>query len=178
MNWIAFLIILTLVQTRFYQFSTRDMIRSVSYYIGTVLVSLLSAQQIRIFFSEENLNWWTGVVAIFFAFVIGEFLSMFFREEKRRIKKQIQEIPSFLSFTAIFITLGWISMGSFDSLLRVSFQILSISFMSWMVSVIFSGIRERLLLLFVPKMWEGVPILLISAALLFISFSGFILKVF
>ena len=100
-----------------------------------------------------------------------------FQKEKKGIQRKWQTLPSFFAFSVIYVMLLWASETKTVSFYQASLQMFGLSSFSVLLSVILIGMAERVFLSDVAKQWQGLPILLISGAILLLVFSG-ILKNF
>ena len=172
-RWFFILLVLSVAQIEFYRFSVPSFIRIAPRLWLVISLCLLVCEAIRRAFIEIGLEWWSAVMIPFTAYILGEFFPFAFDYPKDEVSKKDRAFPSLLSFSLVFISVAWLA-ESLDTLFFEAYaKALLISSVSILLSVILSGIHERLLLLNLPKRLEGFPVLLISAALLLISLYGF-----
>ena len=173
MKWYAFLVLLALIQVRFYEVSTKKLLRIAVYFWMGIYWQLWIVELIRRLFWKLDLEWWGGVIVAFTGFLSGELCHVLFENEGKVIQKKGQFFPSFLTLSSIYLMLSWMTIApssfSFD---EIHIRLFCFSIISVLISICFSGISERLFLSDVPKQWQGFPILLISAAILVAVLGG------
>lgn len=175
MTWIPILITFSVLQNRFYELRTKKFVDIAIAFWAFVYLELWITELIRIVFSYIDLEWWIGVSVLFVGFLVGEFGNLLFEREGKSVRRKWQTLPSFFSFCAIFIMLAWIyETNSAFSFEVTHIQILVVSVLSVFLTVILTAISDRLLLSDVPKAWQGLPILLITALILIILLFGIV----
>ena len=172
-EWLAILIALTVIQIQLYQFSPKSLARISFTYGSIVCLGLFVSGVTRNIFIKIGLEWWVNVIIPFIGYVLGEFFSLIFRDVLKEIGKKKQVLPSFFSFSLMYLMPAWLF---FEDHFLFSFSepfilIPVLSLVSVFLLFVLSGIKERLLLVDLPKEMEGLPILLISAALLLMAIS-------
>ncbi len=171
-RWFGLLLVLSLIQSRLYLLSVSKLVRLSVPYFAALALGLFAAEALQNFFLAINLDWWLGVVSAFGAFLIGEIFSLSFREEEKMIKRKGQKVPSFFAFSVLFVALAWASEIQPSFLRSIQTRIAFISMASLILTIVLTGVRDRLVLSDVPKNLQGLPIILISAALLLLSLYG------
>ncbi len=171
MNWIPVLVALGVLQIRFYELNPRRVIKFSFLLWMSVYWQLWTAELIRRFFSFVDLEWWLGVAISFVAFLIGEGVHFLFEREGRSIPKKWQTLPSFFTFSAIYLMIAWIFLANGKpSLGEVHCAVIVISSVSVFLTIIFSHISEQLSLLDAPVQWQELPIILVAASVLLLTF--------
>lgn len=175
MSWISFMILFSILQIRFYEIHTREWVDRAVPFWAFLCLTLLITEWIRRIFLELDLEWWLGVALSFGVFLFGEFINLIFQKEGKGIAKKWQTLPSFFSFSAVFISLLWVYGSQSTFALEDAYaQILMLSVSSVCLTVILVPISDRLLLSDIPKAWEGFPIMLISGLILMSIFLGIV----
>ena len=173
MKWPALLLALSLMQIRFYEASTRKLLRVAIYFWAILYWQLWISELISRVFSMIDLEWWSGVAVSFVGFLTGELCHIFFQREDQVIPKKGQVFPSFFTFSSIYLMLAWLVLTPPLLLGQAHIHIILISLLSVLLTIILSGISERLILSDVPRNWQGLPILLVSASILLMALYGF-----
>jgi len=172
--WCAILLSLALIQIVLYRMSIRVLERIALGFWAMLYLSLVIAEAIRRLFLHVGLSWWVGLVTAFVGYLIGELFFIYFRDEGKTVRKTQQSLPSFFSFSLIFLMLAWLSRSHAASVEETHVAILAVSVVSIILSAVMVGINERLSLQDAPnESWRGFHLLLISAALLLIGLHGF-----
>ena len=164
MTWSVILILFSILQNRFYKFKTKNFVDLAVPFWAFIYLELWISELIRRVFSYIDLEWWIGVAGVFTGFLIGELGNILFEREGKFVMRKWQSLPSFFSFCAIYVMLAWIyESNSALSFQAVQLHILIISISSVFLTIILTAISDRLLLSDVPKIWQGLPILLVTA---------------
>ncbi len=174
MEWIAILLLLSLFQVRLYRISARALARAAVYYVGALFFGLLAAQKMDGFLAFIGLDWWSGVVISFVAFLIGETFSFLFQNDERMIRRKVQAAPSFLAFSALFVALARVHQSQSGIFFDPPVVILMLPIISFFLSAVFFSLSEKLTLSDVPKSWQGIPVTLISAGILLLGLQAFL----
>ena len=169
-EWLALLLVLALIQIRFYELSVRKLIALALPYILILAFGLVISDAVWNFFDRIGLEWWAAVVTAFVCFLIGETFSLVLKESEKIMKRKGQNLPSFLTFSVLFAALARVSGDSPAVFFGMKGDWISVPLASLLVSVVLAAIRERLALSNIPKSWQGAPILLLSAAFLLLVF--------
>jgi len=173
MQWCAFLCGMAVFLVFVYNVRAGQVAR-LSPGIWTMLYfALIAAEVSRGFLVYIGLSWWVGVIGGFLAFLIGEIFSLFLKQEGKTVKRRGQVIPSFFTSASVLLVLAWLTIQEMVVFEAAHLMIISIAAASVLFLVLVSGMTERLRLSDVNVSWRGLPILLISAALLMLGVYGF-----
>ncbi|PIW63719.1 MAG: hypothetical protein COW12_09480 [Candidatus Omnitrophica bacterium CG12_big_fil_rev_8_21_14_0_65_45_16] len=172
MHWFAILLVLALIQRVFYGLSMRTLMRTIGGLWVMIYIALIVTEIIRRFFLDIGLDWWTAVVVAFLSCAVGEGLMTLFQMEGKSIEKQKQSFPSLSTFSVLFLTMTWLQVSEWDSWEIQHIKILLISFVSIFFSMAVIALSERIRLSDVPRLWRGLPILLMTAAIYLMTLYG------
>jgi len=170
--WCALLLSLAVIQIRFYNLTSARFARTAGGYWAMIYLGLVSSETIRHLFTETGLAWWTGVVVAFIGFLIGEAFSTLLSLEGKVVPAKARQLPSFFTMSLLFIILARVTMPHPFLVDDSHTDIVYLSLGSTLFPLLMSGISERLTLGDTPPIWRGLPILLISAALLLVGVYG------
>jgi len=169
-QWYAAMALLALMQIWFYRIDPKKMARAAIFYWGAVYLGLLGCEFARKLLAQSQIEWWISVMACLIAVMIGETAQVLSLSVMKTIDKKRQVLPSFFSFSVLYLAFVWLSLnhaGRFD---QSQIEIITIASLSLFFTIILSGIEWRLTLYEIPKPFRSLPILAISAALFLLIF--------
>lgn len=172
-EWFAALLILGLIQLGLYQISVARLVKASLLYGALLFMGLCLSELLRRIFWSLELEWWLPVVTVLVAYLLGEWTSVLFSVRFRELKRSKQSAPSFSTLSLFFVMLAWLDRGHYFAFGKACLIMLLLSGVGVSLLIVLAGILERLEMSEVQKDWEGLPILILSAALLLIVLHGF-----
>ena len=169
-QWCASLILLAVMQIWFYESSPRRIFGACVFYWASIYVSLLACELMRRILIELEMAWWLNVMAGLIAVSVGESAQVLSSFSGKSIERKRQALPSFFSLSALYLVFAWLNRGHFDFLFQSQIEMMAVATLSLVFLLILSGIQERLRLQESPKPFQGLPILMISAAIFLLIF--------
>lgn len=168
--WYAALALLAVMQIWFYKIEIRKLISCSIFYWGAVYLALLGCEFVKKILVESEIYWWVSVSSCLIAVTIGETAEVLAASVGKSVDKKRQSLPSFYSFSALFLTLVWLGLRHQPLLYQSQIEMLVVATFSFFFLAILAGIHERLDLYDAPRYLRGLPILAISAALFLLVF--------
>lgn len=164
-QWCASLLLLCIIQVWFYHSSPKKILNACIFYWASIYLSLLACEFVRKAFMEFQIDWWISVVACLTALMIGESAHVLSSSIGKSIDKKRQSLPSFFSLSSLYAVLVWLNLDHFSFFFQSQVEMVTVAALSFLFLLILSGIQERLRLYEVPKYLQGLPILIVSAAI-------------
>lgn len=122
-----------------------------------------------------NLEYMQTIVFILVIAALVQFVEMFLQKVSPTLHKALGVYLPLITTNCAILGIALLNIGFGYNLLETIIHSLGASAGFTLAMVILAGIRERLELNDVPKAFSGIPIALITAGIIALAFSGFVL---
>lgn len=122
-----------------------------------------------------NLEYMQTIVFILVIAALVQFVEMFLQKVSPSLHKALGVYLPLITTNCAILGIAILNIGFDYDLLETIIHSLGASAGFTLAMVILAGIRERLELNDVPKAFSGIPIALITAGIIALAFSGFVL---
>ncbi len=170
-EWLFALITLAVAQVYLYEMPFRTFLKISLRFWFVIYASMLLTEMIDKVFWLAGMLWWKSVVASFASYIFGEWMALDLKVRKEHVPKVKQAFPTLFGFSAVFMVLAWHGLGGAETFDTAHAVLICVSLASVILTALVIGIWERLCISDIPQVLRGLPILLISAALLMIALS-------